>query len=373
MTTKLKIDERIQAFLPVQTAERDARLEQSCLEEGILDPIRVWKGKDVIVDGHRRYLIAQRHDLQFNYVELEFKDLPDVFDWMITNQDNRRNWTEHQKAYCIGAAMNARKQSHGGTRKKKTTTTTTTQEVEPGANGETSKDKTAREISTEEGVSVATVKRNAAIATAVDKIENHHPGFRSLYLSGDLRITATDLGNFAAMTKRDRAKVIKVMMREEDPTLSYKAALDEAFPISDGSEDGEEDDGSHVEIRDGLGKVVTEKSLFGVFEELDHIEIVLSQLRAAKSKASKAMGLSAASEVNRKEVNAGLKSAIDELELNKPHVTCTDCNGSGKTVKDDGSKPTKCSTCDGRKWLTKFQYEHVLDAKEQKVAAGRAE
>ncbi len=55
---KLRKDDGLKAYL--DTLERlpdngDAMLETIILRDGIRDPIVVWKGHGIIVDGHRRH------------------------------------------------------------------------------------------------------------------------------------------------------------------------------------------------------------------------------------------------------------------------------------------------------------------------------
>ncbi len=63
--------------------EELAELERSVLEEGIRDPLVVWRrGEDLIlVDGHTRYELAKKHNLSFNIVERNFSGLEEVLVW----------------------------------------------------------------------------------------------------------------------------------------------------------------------------------------------------------------------------------------------------------------------------------------------------
>jgi ParB-like chromosome segregation protein Spo0J len=112
----LKIDPEIQAALdPLKPAELK-QLMENILAEGIRDPLVVWKGKDIIVDGHNRYDLIQKFGLDdYQVVEMEFEDTYDAIDWLRKNQLGKRNLTENQQAFLVGDLYNRRKRKRGGT------------------------------------------------------------------------------------------------------------------------------------------------------------------------------------------------------------------------------------------------------------------
>ena len=86
---KLKIDEELQNLITKLSHDEFYELEQSVLAEGIRDPICTWN--DVIVDGHHRYKLSQKHNLNFEVREMDFVNKEDAKIWMLTNQIARRN------------------------------------------------------------------------------------------------------------------------------------------------------------------------------------------------------------------------------------------------------------------------------------------
>ena len=70
-------------------------LEKSCLEYGIRDAIVTWQG--YIIDGHNRYEIAQKHNLDYKTIEMQFDSDNLVMLWMIHNKKSRRNLNDYQK------------------------------------------------------------------------------------------------------------------------------------------------------------------------------------------------------------------------------------------------------------------------------------
>ena len=98
----LKIDPVFSEKIPPLTPEELEQLEANILEEGaVINPLIVWNG--VIVDGHNRYRILQKHpEIIFHVYEKEFSDRYEVIAWICKNQLGRRNLTEAQKKYLVG-------------------------------------------------------------------------------------------------------------------------------------------------------------------------------------------------------------------------------------------------------------------------------
>lgn len=99
---ELKIDPELRDLLPHLSKEKFEGLEKMILEEGYDGtPILIWNG--YIVDGHHRYKIFKKHNIEFNTEEISLpkdSEKSDVMDWMITYQDVRRNMCEAEKIYA---------------------------------------------------------------------------------------------------------------------------------------------------------------------------------------------------------------------------------------------------------------------------------
>lgn len=88
---KLTIDPELQDWLPGVPDQSYAVLEADLLEHGCQDSIKVWKGQDIIIDGHRRYEICCKHKIPYTLCYLEFASKDDVKYWMDCFQAGRRN------------------------------------------------------------------------------------------------------------------------------------------------------------------------------------------------------------------------------------------------------------------------------------------
>lgn len=92
----IKIKEEFKRLIPELTPEEFKQLETNCIDEGIREPIITWKG--YIIDGHNRYHIAKKWDLEYETTEKYFEGEEDVKEWMIKNQFGRRNLSPYQRS-----------------------------------------------------------------------------------------------------------------------------------------------------------------------------------------------------------------------------------------------------------------------------------
>lgn len=92
----LEIKEEFKKLIPPLTSEEFNQLEQNCLAEGIREAILTWNG--FIIDGHNRYEIANKWNLDFQTKSKHFKDEEEVKEWMILNQFGRRNLSNYQRS-----------------------------------------------------------------------------------------------------------------------------------------------------------------------------------------------------------------------------------------------------------------------------------
>ena len=110
----LIISERIQRMKPpLSDAER--RLLYEALDmDGIRDPLVVWKGTHILVDGYYRYIYCCERGVSFDLIEMDFPDETEAMLWVARNQLARRNLTPFQKCEMVlpleaGIAAEAKK------------------------------------------------------------------------------------------------------------------------------------------------------------------------------------------------------------------------------------------------------------------------
>jgi site-specific DNA-methyltransferase (adenine-specific) len=91
----IKINEDFKRLIPALTQEEYKQLEDNILKEGIREKIITWNG--YIIDGHNRYEIATRWNLDYQTESKHFDSEDDGYLWMIDNQNGRRNLTDGWK------------------------------------------------------------------------------------------------------------------------------------------------------------------------------------------------------------------------------------------------------------------------------------
>ena len=94
---ELKIDPALRDLLPPLTSEEYKQLEKNIVENGFDRnfPIMEWQG--FIVDGHNRYDICKKHNIEPIIGTLAYKTKEEVMEWMLDIQLGRRNLTPIQK------------------------------------------------------------------------------------------------------------------------------------------------------------------------------------------------------------------------------------------------------------------------------------
>ena len=86
----------LQAYIDPLTPEEYTALERSILAEGCRDALVLWG--QVLVDGHNRYGICQKHGITFQTVQnTRFTSMEDVHLWMIEQHLGRRSVSDFQR------------------------------------------------------------------------------------------------------------------------------------------------------------------------------------------------------------------------------------------------------------------------------------
>ena len=90
------INEELRSFIDPLTPVEYAALERSLQTEGCRDALVLWR--DVLIDGHNRYDICQKHGIPFRTVHNNnFATIEDVMLWVIDNNLARRSVSDFQR------------------------------------------------------------------------------------------------------------------------------------------------------------------------------------------------------------------------------------------------------------------------------------
>jgi hypothetical protein len=192
---------------PLARAEREL-LEASLKKEGCREPLVIWAGHSVILDGHNRWAICTLHHIPFQTVEVELPDREAARNWLIGRQFSRRNLSAAGASYLRGKRYLAEKGNWGGDR---TTSGARLQNaillpavakvIEAG-------DK--QDLAKEFRVHLVTLHRDAKFAEAVDVLAaSCGEQARGLILAGDAKITRQQVTRLAQMEAAEQKRLFE--------------------------------------------------------------------------------------------------------------------------------------------------------------------
>jgi hypothetical protein len=92
------IDEEFKHLLPPLLQDEYDGLEKSIQEVGCTEPLVIWQEENILLDGHNRYEICKKHNIEFNVRYVSLPDRLSAVYWIVDNQKSRRNLTLAQKA-----------------------------------------------------------------------------------------------------------------------------------------------------------------------------------------------------------------------------------------------------------------------------------
>lgn len=166
----------------------------------------MWKGQNVIVDGHNRFSICQKNNILFEIIEQEFASRYEVTAWILENQLDRRNINKNTRAFVIGRRYLVEKNEHGGDRKSI--------HQNDGLISET-----AVRIGKRSGVGPATVERYAQYTLAVETIESNTGIDAYDILSNKTKGTLEEIKKLAAMDVESQKSVAHFLFNEGEADL----------------------------------------------------------------------------------------------------------------------------------------------------------
>ena len=213
MSLHLTIDPEFKGKIPPLREEELKQLEENILADGVvINPLIVWDG--VIVDGHNRYRILQKHpEIQFTTYEKKFTDRYAAIAWICKNQLGRRNLTPQQFKYLIGLQYEAEKCSsnYNGNR------FTSLDKSRCVQNEHTYKpERTAERIARENNLSGSYVRRAEHFAKGVDAAEKVAPGIKQEILTGNIKPTEKAVAAIAKAPPEERPALVQQLRQAKE-------------------------------------------------------------------------------------------------------------------------------------------------------------
>ena len=229
----LMIDQEFTDKIPPLTKEEFEQLEANILADGlVINPLIVWNR--VIVDGHNRYRILQKHpEIPFQVHEKEFSDRYEVIAWICAKQLKRRNLTDETRKFLIGMQYESekivtrRKAIFMGDQEDQSGLPYETFDPDRAAHVAETKKKTAERIGEENHISHGTVEKYSVYARAIEEISRKEPRMASKILSGRYKVSHDGVLALAQRSAEELHDMNKRLEHTQQPYARYQTTRQE--------------------------------------------------------------------------------------------------------------------------------------------------
>ena len=224
MSKPLKIKKEFKNLIRPLHRQEFLQLEENILRDGCLHPIITWNG--YIVDGHNRYEICTKHQVEYNVLEMDFDSDEDVIAWICANQLGRRNISEETRKFLIGMQYESEKIIN---QRKNPTGSNQYDDEDDLVPGDLvdepyslrSGHRTAHRIGEENHVSAGTVLKYAQYTRALETIGSKEPELVPKILSGRYKISHKNIIQMSNLSAEELKKVNRHLNRSKNPYFQY--------------------------------------------------------------------------------------------------------------------------------------------------------
>lgn len=203
----LLIDEEFKKLIPPLSKDEFKLLEINLLKDGCINPICIWKG--VIIDGHNRYEICQKHHLTFSVREFSFEEREEVKDWICANQLGRRNISKETRKYLIGKRYEMEKSLFKNFKGRNQYSELNEENI--AEKNKNNRPITAINLGKEYQVSYRSVLGYASYAKAIDSLEKDEPELTKKILAGEINIPQCQVVKMSKLTQKTKNKIQKYL------------------------------------------------------------------------------------------------------------------------------------------------------------------
>lgn len=215
---ELKIDPELRDLLPPLADDEYKQLEKNIVDNGFDKnfPIMEWHG--FIVDGHNRYSICRKHNIDYTIGTLAYETKEEVMRWMLDIQLGRRNLTPIQrisvaeKHRALFEAQAKERQIQSGIEYGKGGTKVTPEMVEPSTSKSRTENETNSKLAAIAGVKRETYRMGSKI------LNSNNDDLKQRVLSGKTSITA----GYKELQNKNKPKVDDVV---EKPVENNTGAI----------------------------------------------------------------------------------------------------------------------------------------------------
>lgn len=234
MMLNFSIDKEFKEKIPPMPQEAFEGLEADILRDGFVrDPLVVWKEENLLLDGHHRAAIIEKHwkalKDKFTVVYMSFPDRWAAVAWICANQLHKHNLDEMAQIKLVHEEYEARQKSVGApagnqNAKKQFGENRQIDSAEPEAarSGAPGKELTTRPlIAKEHGFTESYVKTAVEVGRGIDKGEEAVPGFKEEVLSGKVKASKKDLAELRKLNTeqaKERVEAIRAGKKVHFPS-----------------------------------------------------------------------------------------------------------------------------------------------------------
>lgn len=217
-----KIDKQFKSLVRPLSSKEYAQLEKTIISNGCHETILVWE--DIVIDGHNHYEICAKHNLPFDYEELQFDCREAVIAWICAHQLKREDITEEMRRFLIGLQYETEKLI---IRRKSTDLSKPfypEDELPPDDNTPHSGHVTAQRIARENNISYGTVQKFAQYTRSLEKISKTAPDLVLKILSGKYKISYQNIVDISKMPSEEIRILLQEFNQNRCPSLKFKKA-----------------------------------------------------------------------------------------------------------------------------------------------------
>jgi len=88
------IDKEIHGLIPALSDEEYEQLKANIKRDGCRNALSIWKGKNILLDGHNRLKICEELKTDYKTEDINLDTRDEAIEWVIRNQLGRRNITQ---------------------------------------------------------------------------------------------------------------------------------------------------------------------------------------------------------------------------------------------------------------------------------------
>jgi len=303
----IKIDPEIEALWRPLDGEELAELAADLKTNGCISPLVTWN--ETLLDGHHRFRICQKYGIGFRVKNLPLPDRAAALEWILRNQNGRRNATPSQKA--MAAAKVADMLAEGG--KARRIEKLQKSSGFPVGTQNVPTEKAASKAAHDAGVSPTLVKQ----AQQVEHSDRED-------LKADVKAGKKSVG--AAVKELKEPKAAKPPEPVAGPTDTLGIALPDKQSV---------------------------KAAFARLGEVKGLQREASTLKGKLVEAAARKGDPIFAKLDVSAVKADLEHVFHLLKAISPYAVCPYCMGG------DRGSAENCMACEGRGWLSEYAYRKV--------------